>query len=298
MKWKNKINIAFLTLALMISGYTNVFAQDSTKKELVLSVAYYMDNNKIIYLIVNAKTKINSKFQPVKNSVVNLYLDSIRENNFISKVTTDKNGMAKAIIPPALKTEWDASPDHSFFGIAEANKEFDKTKTETPITKTKIIIDTSSAEGARNIIVSVTALKNGDWIPAKDVEMKVGISRLGGILSAGDEETYTTDSAGSITVELKKDSLPGDEKGNIVLSAKVEDNDQYGNLLVEKTAPWGIAQMPEKNFFDQRTLWSTRFRTPFWLLFMAYSSVIGVWGTLIYLVVQIVKINKLGNAVG
>jgi hypothetical protein len=30
---------------------------------------------------------------------------------------------------------------------------------------------------------------------------------------------------------------------------------------------------------------------------MAYSIVIGVWGTLIYLVVQIVKIRKIGVAV-
>jgi hypothetical protein len=89
--------------------------------------------------------------------------------------------------------------------------------------------------------------------------------------------------------------LPGDQKGTIVLAARVEDNDQYGNLLVEKTVSWGTALRPENNFFDQRTLWSTRFRTPFWLLFMAYSIFIGVWGTIIYLVWQIVKIKKLAS---
>ena len=165
-----------------------------------------------------------------------------------------------------------------------------------PITKTKISIDTSSDGATRNIIVAISALINNEWVSAKDVEMKVGISRLGGILSAGDEETYTTDSTGTVTVELKKDSLPGDEKGNIVLAAKVEDNDQYGNLEIEKTVPWGIAVTPDKTFFDQRTLWSTRFRTPVWLLFMAYSIVIGVWGTLIYLVMQIIKVRKMGRA--
>ena len=191
---------------------------------------------------------------------------------------------------------WNASSDHIFIGIAEANKEFEETKAETPITKTKINIDTSSDVGTRNIIVAVSALKNGEWTPVKDVEMKVGIGRLdGSILSAGDEATYTTDSTGSATVELKKDSLPGDEKGNIVLAAKVEDNDQYGNLLVEKTTPWGVALKPEKNFFNQRTLWSTRFRTPIWLLLMAYSIIITVWGVLLYLVIQVVRIRKLGK---
>ena len=293
---KNKYMIGLLAMAVCLCNYSYCFGQDSTKHELVVNVGYYMTGNKIIYLMVHAKTKINTKFQPVKNSVISLYLDSIGDNNFIAKVTTDDNGAAKAIIPPVLKSAWDVSSVHTFLGISEATKDFDVTKVETPVTRTKINIDTSSDGEKRSITVTVSALKNGEWMPAKDVEMKVGISRLGSILSAGDEATYTTDSTGSVTVELKKDSLPGDEKGNIVLAAKVEDNDQYGNLLIEKSVPWGVALVPDKAFFDQRTLWSTRFRTPIWLLFMAYSIVIGVWGTLIYLVLQIIKVRKMGKA--
>ena len=293
---RNKLKTGLVCLVACLSSYSNCFAQDSAKHELVFNVSYYMTGNKMIYLLVHAKTKINSKFQPVANSVINLYLDSISDNNFIAKVTTDEKGAAKAIIPPALKAAWDVSAVHTFLGIAEASKEFDETKTETQVTKTKINIDTSSADGTRSMIVSVSEFKNGEWVPAKDVEMKAGISRLGGILSAGDEPTYTTDSSGTVTVAFKRDSLPGDEKGNIVLAAKVEENDQYGNLFVEKTVPWGVSFMPDKNFFDQRALWTTRFKTPFWLLFMAYSIVIGVWGTLIYLVMQVFKIKKMVHA--
>ena len=47
--------------------------------------------------------------------------------------------------------------------------------------------------------------------------------------------------------------------------------------------------------FDQRKLWATKFRTPLWLLFMAYSIVIGVWGTIIYLVLQIIRIKRIGK---
>ena len=103
-------------------------------------------------------------------------------------------------------------------------------------------------------------------------------------------------STGIVSVEFKRDSLPGDIKGNFILAAKVEDNDQFGNLLVEKTVPWGVTLKPDQSFFNQRTLWSTRFRTPLWLMLMAYSIVIAVWGNIIYLVLQIVKIKKLGVA--
>jgi hypothetical protein len=295
MKRKYNIKISILLLAAFFAGVINVLAQDSTKKELLVNIGYYMTNNKMIYLVVNTKTKIDKKFQPVNNSFVNLYLDSASENNFIGKVTTNEAGIAKAVLPPGLKTAWESSSSHKFLAVAEANKDFDETEGEATVTKTKLSIDTTSDGETRSIIVSVSALKGSEWVPAKDVEMKVGISRMGGILSAGDDPTYTTDSSGSVTVEFKKDSLPGDEKGNIVLAAKVEENDIYGNLLLEKTVPWGVSFKPDNSFFNQRTLWSTRNRTPPWLLIMAYSIVVGVWGTILYLVRQMIKIKKLSK---
>ena len=297
MKRKYKLKNSILLLAAFFAGVINVWAQDSTKKELLVNIGYYMTNNKMIYLVVNTKTKIDKKFRPVKNSLVNLYLDSASENNFIGKVTTNEAGIAKAILPPGLKTAWESSADHKFLAVAEASKDFGETEGEAAVTKTKLSIDTASDGETRSIIVSVSALKGTEWIPAKDVEMKVGISRMGGILSAGDDPTYTTDSSGSVTVEFKKDSLPGDEKGNILLAAKVEENDIYGNLSLEKTVPWGVAFKPDNNFFNQRTLWTTRNRTPFWLLVMAYSIVLGVWGTILYLVRQMIKIKKLSKGV-
>ncbi len=297
MKRKNNLKISILLLAAFFAGAINVFAQDSTKKELVVNVGYYMTNNKLVYLLVSTKTKIDKKFQPVKNSIIDLYLDSAAEKNLVAKVTTDETGKAKAVIPPGLKTAWESSSDHKFLAVAEASKDFDKTESEATVTKTKLSIDTASDGETRSIIVSVSALKGSKWVPAKDVEMKVGISRMGGILSAGDDPTYTTDSSGSVTVELKKDSLPGDEKGNIVLVAKVEENDIYGNLSLEKTVPWGVAFKPDNDFFNQRTLWTTRNRTPIWLLFMAYSIMLGVWGTILYLVGQMIKIKKLSKGV-
>jgi hypothetical protein len=295
MKRINKNKTGILLLAAFIAGAINVSAQDSAKKEFVVTVSYNMSDNKMVYLLVNTNTKVGKKVEPVKNSGVNLYLDSVSENNLIAKVKTNEEGVAKAFLPTGLKSAWESSALHKFVAVAEASKEFGETEAEATVTKSKITIDTTSDGDARSIIVKVSAMKGTEWVPVKDVEMKVGISRMGGILSAGDEATYTTDSSGSVTVELKKISLPGDEKGNIVLAAKVENNDQYGNLLVEKTVPWGVAFKPDNSFFNQRTLWSTRNRTPPWLLFMAYSIVLGVWGTIIYLVSKFLKIKKMGK---
>lgn len=295
MKHINKIMIAAIAALVAIPFCS--WSQDSAKKELVLNVSYYMNSDKTIYVMANTKTKIAKKFTPVSGISISLFLDTDSSANLIGKVTTDKNGLGKAIIPPALKAVWDQSAKHTFKAVSEANKDFDATDAEASITKSRIIIDTLTDGEAKTIIVKVATFDGTTWTPTKDVEMKVGISRsAGAILSAGDEATYTTDSTGTVTVELKKTQLPGDAKGNLVLTAKVEDNELLGNVAAEKIVPWGVAVKADNSFFNQRALWSTRFRTPWWLLFMAYSIVIGVWGTIIYLVVQIIKIKKIGTS--
>ena len=296
MKKMKKNKFIFLLLSLLFALLTNPVAaqKDSVVAKELVKLKYFNDNNSVQFLILENSLKTGKKIEPLKNKVFQLYLDSNKTENLIASVTTDKNGKAKSFLPPSLKAAWEASPMHKFIAVGTGKEE--ETTAELEIVKAKILIDTAFEEGTRHIKVQVMKYENSEWVPANEVEMKVGIQRLGGILSAGDEETYTTDSSGTVNVELTKDSLPGDEKGNMVLVAKVEDNDQYGNLLVQKTVPWGVALKTDNSFFDQRTLWTTRFRTPFWLLFMAYSIVIGVWGTIIYLVVQIIKIKKLGTS--
>ena len=41
--------------------------------------------------------------------------------------------------------------------------------------------------------------ENDSWLPVKDVDVKIGVRRLGGDLKIGDEETYTTDSFGQVS---------------------------------------------------------------------------------------------------
>ena len=48
-------------LALLAAGPFSVFAQDSAKNELVMNIGYFMNNNKMVYLLVNTKTKIDKK---------------------------------------------------------------------------------------------------------------------------------------------------------------------------------------------------------------------------------------------
>jgi len=290
------MKIKLLVIGLLGLLQTNSsFAQEAAKHPLILTPSYYMSDNKVVYIAVNTKSKIDKKFQPVSFIVVNLYLDSASAATLIAKVTTNEMGLAKAIIPPSFKQPWESSEKHKFIAVADAQKPYDETTGEIEITKSKIVIDTLNEDGKRNVVVKVLAFDGKDWKPVKDVEMKVGVSRLGSMLLVGEEATYTTDSTGQVTAEFKRDKLPGDAKGNLVLMAKVEDNETYGNLEVGRSVPWGVPTSYENAFIHERTLWSARFHTPYWLMIVAYSVIAAVWGVIIYLVFQAIKVKKLGN---
>ena len=282
-------------LAFAFIGKT-VFAQKETKTDILVSYRYFVKNNSLPYLLLQTRIKADNKLQTLPGVVLKLFVDQSIPENLIAKVRTDEKGMAKAVLPVSLKEVWDSSATHKFLAVVEATSLEEETTTELEITKAKIVLDTISEEGARKVTAQVLALENGEWIPAKDVEVKIGVRRLGGDMKIGEEESYTTDSLGQLTGEFKIDSLPAeDKKGNIVLVAKTEDNERFGNLSQEKTVPWG-AYFERQTNFNQRSLWATRDKAPLWLLLMACSIIAAVWSVIIYLVFQLFRIKKLGNS--
>jgi hypothetical protein len=288
-------NINYIAFVFFICSFFSISVSAQKKEDPgreYISLRYYNVNNNIQYLVLSSQVRKNNQVRPQPNKVYDVYMQSSDPSNFIGKIKTDARGDANAVIPPALKALWDSSAQHIF--IVKQGE--DEVISDYTITRSQIILDTATADSVRTLTVKVNKWENGGWSPAPDVEMKVGIKRMGGIISAGDEDTYTTDSTGTVTVEMTKKGFPGDLKGNYIIAARVEDNDSYGNLLVEKTVPWGTVLKPDNSFFQTRALWSTRTRAPLWLLFMAYGIVISVWVTLIYLVILLVRIKKLGTA--
>ncbi len=268
-------------------------AQEASDETAIIKLQYFNINNGIQYLMLESSVKKNKGITPKSNIVYSVYLDSACASNLISEVKTDESGKAKMVIPASLKTAWGNASLHTF--IVKLGDE--EVLSDYAITKGRIVMDTSTIEGVRNISVRVLKEEKGALIPVPDVEMRVGIKRLGGILSGGDADTYTTDSSGSVLVAFTRNNIPGDFSGQIMITAKIEDNEMLGNVSVEKNVAWGTPAKQSEDFFSRRELWSTRFRSPYWLLFMAYAIVIGVYGTLAYLVYQLVRVIKIGRQV-
>ncbi len=289
-----KITACILLLTFIQS---NLWSQDETTeivKKPYITLRYFNIQNQTQYVFLQCLLKVDKKVEPLNNLSAKIYLDDeTDENNLIGNVITDKDGKANAIIPVAFKDKWLASNQHKFIAVTDSISEIGVRQAEAEITIARITMDTVADAETRSIRVLVEEKKDNQWMPAKEVEMKLGIKRLGSLLPLGEEETVTTDSTGIAIAEFNKDSIPGDENGNLILMVRVEDNDLYGNLEFEKSVLWGRPLQFESNF-NKRSLFATGDKIPIWLLSIACFIILSVWGTLIYLVMRFIKMRKLG----
>ncbi|CAN5664233.1 hypothetical protein BH11BAC3_BH11BAC3_17460 [soil metagenome] len=294
MKVSNHRKTYFTLLLLVWVGVGKLHAQDSSASTTILALQYFLPENNVPFIDVTTKKKTGRKFEPVKDVVVNVYLNEIAAGNLLGKVVTEIHGQGRVAFPASLKAAFDSLDEFTIVAESVPTGKEEALSAELTIKKAMLSIDTSFEDGVRTVSAQLKEKKGNKWLPVGDVEMKLRIKRLLSNLSVGEEETYTADSAGTASAPFMRDSIPGDEKGNITLLAKVEENDTYGNLEVQKQAPWGIATKMKSNFWH-RTLWSTGNRAPIWLLVIAFSIIVGVWGTVIYLVGQVIKIKKMGR---
>ena len=285
---KNVFKLIVLVAALLPQF---LMAQAAEKNTLVLGVKYYNDNNAAQHLVVSAKSKIDGKFQKIGNIAVKVFItNDSNKNNFIGAGITSERGEFILFIPPSAKTEWLKSATQNFIAISAANKLYDEARAETTITKAKIKMDTADGK----IVNAKLFIKvDSSWQPMAGVEMLLAVKRLDGNLNISETATYTSDSAGAISGEFKRDSLPGDQKGNLVLVANIIDNDVYGNIEAETTVPWGKPLVYTTNY-NHRSLFARRGHSPIWLELLAYGIIVLVWAVIIYLGFQIRNIIKLG----
>jgi hypothetical protein len=284
---KFKYSASILGLTFFISGIS--FAQVE-KNKLILGLGYYNDNNQVQYLKANTKTKINGKFKQVGGIPVSFYISSESPANLLGKARTDDHGMATLPIPATARGEWNKSPKQSFLAVTDSSGSFDAVTTSIDLTKARIKLDTGED---KKIMATLIEQKESAWVPVKGVDLKIAVKRLGGDLNVNETPVFTTDSLGVASADFKLLNLPGDSKGNLILVARVEDNDIYGNMTTERTVPWGTSSKYVSEY-NQRSLFARRGWSPFWLTWMAYSITAAVWIVLLYLFIQIRRLKKLG----
>jgi len=263
-------------------------SQSQGKTETTIELSYYKkaDLTKSALAVVKAKNK-EEKFISAKNAPVNFYVLDKTGLRLLKSAKTDDKGVAVISLQNDLPLD-----DSLYFTIMakiENDSLFEDAEEKVHHKDANLTLNLNPQDTALLLTAKVTETgKDGKEIPVKDAEVKFYVQRLFGIMPAAEENTISTDENGEASFAFPK-NIPGDTSGLISIAAKMEDNEEFGNVENKTDAPWGIALVKEKDPFP-RALWEPSAPIP---LVITISTLFGgVWCVYIIVFYQMHKINK------
>lgn len=133
-------------------------------------------------------------------------------------------------------------------------------------------------------------LKDSSMIPAPGVEILLSVKRFFGNLQIGDSKI--SDKDGIAMFEFPLD-LPGDKEGKVEMQARIYDpGDHYKSSAVSLKSNIGVPT-DKPSLIATRAWWTTRRSAPLWVILTYSLSVIIVWGFIVYIVYNVLKIRNL-----
>lgn len=133
------------------------------------------------------------------------------------------------------------------------------------------------------------ALVTSENKPVKEIEVHFYVQRMYSLLPIG--KAVETDSAGAAISNFPLD-LPGDKNGNIIAIAKIEEDDNYGNVEAQAEIKWGILPTTEMDSWNNRSLSASRDKAPMLLILVSNLIIAVIWGTIFYVIYQVYRIRK------
>ena len=289
----------FLWAMALLCAATSAVAQsdsDTTgtgKAEASIELKYTEANNKTKILEAAVKTKTGGSWKGVEGVEVHFYRSEAVPEKLLGNAASNKKGIATLILPEG--EEKYASPAHEYTYVAaiENSDRAEDSQEEITVAESDFEMTLEEEDSVKQVHISLTETgPDGGKIPVKDVEVSLFVKRLFGLLPISDDPE-TTDENGEAVADFPTD-LPGDTAGNLIIVAKVEDNDRFGNLEFSRKINWGkpLVIDPER---DKRQLWSSRANAPLYLIVIVNSMLIGIWGVIFYILFQAYKISRLGR---
>jgi hypothetical protein len=283
------ITAILLTVCMFLNG--SLMAQDDAKKSKIrVTLNYTITNNAERQVTATVKTKIGRSYKGVADLDVYFYNEDQSEANQLGVQKTDGSGNAQLNLSQAnLST----TKQLTLIAVAKETEKYLTKSRSIEISPSKLTMDLKIQDSVKTINLSFSALDTlGQAIPKEDVTVKLFVKRMFGNLPLS-EDFIATDENGEISAAFPE-TIKGDTEGTIEIIALIDDESDYGTVLKTEQINWGAVLVVDEQL-NNRELWAARANTPIYLLVIVNGMILGIWGTIMYLVFQIFKIRKLGK---
>lgn len=261
--------------------------QGDEKVRVRMDLNYFKIAKDSCYITVEVRTKKDRKYVPVPGVIIDLFLNEQTSRGRMGNITTDMKGVGTFILPDKFYSALDSLTTMEFSAVLRNSPGYRDKTTTLEIRDAFMAI--SYQDSLREVKVKLLEKDSSDGgTPVEGADIKFYVQRLFSLLPIGSDNNFT-DVEGEVTLNLPSD-LPGDGEGNLELFVKLEDDDDYGNIVLSNTLSWESDWLTVNDTFDERTMWSPRDRTPYFLWIFPNLILLAVWGVIFYLIMQLVKI--------
>ncbi|MDX1685490.1 MAG: hypothetical protein R3275_09650 [Saprospiraceae bacterium] len=282
----------------MPNAYSTDQEDKAKKKERVrMRLSYTNMSNNGSRLLAAAKAKIDRSYAGVKGLNIRFYHDSVSSETYFGKMITDERGEANYPIPEVFRKSLKYDSSFVFIAVFEGNDEYRSADADVEIRNAISKITFEEKDSLRYIkyFVGTPADSAHHYVPAEGVEARIYVKRLFGLLPIS-EEFSKTDENGMLTIEFPGD-IKGDENGEVIVVGKVNDHFEFGNLQYAATSNWA-EPLAEEDLLKGRELWSAAANAPYPLVLAVNVMLLGIWGTIVYIIYQMIRIKRLGAETG
>jgi len=289
MKTKLKYQNLFLALiffSISNLAFQNLYCQNSIKNKVRLQAYYFKIMDSTSYLNIKATSKIDKKINKLSNITLTIYNLFESDEIQLGKISTSIDGEAKFIIQDLNTLKVDSTGYYNLKILFKGNDSYKKA-TKTIDFKDASINTKIFTKDSINYITAQLFDKNNNQAIA-DSPLTIQVIRLFKPLILGDPFNMTDDN-GSISSTIEN-GIPG-VNGNIFIEVVLDDSDEYGTVIDIVKAPIGVPFVDESTF-DERTMWSPRSKTPYFLLIIPNVLTFGMWTIIVILIVNLFKIRR------
>jgi len=279
---KQLITRHFFLVVLSVFLYTSSFAQDRVR----LKASYVKIMNESAYFDLQATAKVNDENVNVSKIELIIYNLVGDEQIEIGKTTTNMQGKSRFILKDLNLLKPDSLNTYNVDISFDGNEAFKSASKSISFKDAAIEAKLVTIDSVNYVTATLTDKSTDSLIIGQS--LKVQIQRLFKNLPIG-EEFNETDEDGTILVPIPE-GIPGVD-GVLAIEVILSESDEFGTVKTIVKAPIG-KHIVDESTFDQRTMWSPRNKTPLFLLIFPNILTFGIWGIIIYLILNLIKINK------
>ena len=281
-----------LLMILFIPGKIKAQTDSSAKEEVKEATTYsplitfisVQKSDNSVDLKATVQAKISGTLTKLPGLKIEFTIGSDSLTKKLGDAITDSRGFVLFNCKPELLTT-DAEGKLNFKASFAGKDSLEAVEEVVAVKRARLEITPVKEDSLLTVNVKLVDLSTGTETPVPETDLGVFVNRLFSALKLGEGKT---NESGEATIEIPN-NLPGDDKGNITLLARLEENETYGNLEASVMQQWGTPVSSELKDLP-RALWSPH--PPIWMLVTFVVLMSAVWGHYLVIIIQLIRLRK------